>query len=325
MGSVYGLHIVLNAVKKHFQGFSLRQISSLTLVPKSTIHFWITRLGIAFENKQRKHNITLTKKRKRDQERDNVLHELQRFPFHTLTTLQQSLRTTLSLSSLHRIAHDLRFSFKKVSWRTVPRHIENEQVRFNDNLQYMLHSGKKVIAVDETGFISNALPFKGYSETGKRLRPLTIRSKRTKLSCVMAIDSEGFAMHDLHEGAINGDRFQNFLRRLPKMPKGSLLLLDNIGFHKSTKVRNLARTRGLTLMFSPPYSPECNPIENFFAVVKHNTRKRLLQVDESFLDNVNHAIHTSTHRCAPSFHKFFEGRNAERNPRKWVCVPTAEN
>jgi len=39
MGSVYGLHIVLNAVKKHFQGFSLLQFSSLTLVPKSTIHF----------------------------------------------------------------------------------------------------------------------------------------------------------------------------------------------------------------------------------------------------------------------------------------------
>jgi hypothetical protein len=32
------------------------------------------------------------------------------------------------------------------------------------------------------------------------------------------------------------------------MPKGSLLLLDNIGFHKSTKVRNLARTHGLTLI-----------------------------------------------------------------------------
>ena len=90
---------------------------------------------------------------------------------------------------------------------------------------------------------------------------------------MMAIDMKGDMIYELHEGSINGNRFQNFIHLLPKMPKGSALIMDNIGFHKSQKVRNLARSRGLTL---PWKTPSCA-----FVHTPGNTRERLRLIRRS--------------------------------------------
>jgi len=70
--------------------------------------------------------------------------------------------------------------------------MEREQKRFDDILQTIIQNGKHVIAVDETGFVSSDMP-----KIGSRLRPITICHKRTKLSCVMAIDTMGIMLYDL--------------------------------------------------------------------------------------------------------------------------------
>jgi hypothetical protein len=91
--------------------------------------------------------------------------------------------------------------------------------------------------------------------------------------------------------------------------------MDNISFHKSDKVKNLARAKGIKILFTPPYSPECNPIENFFALVKHDVRHELLVSDtpnlESFMNVVLHSIHRAAERYRPFFISFFHG-NHER-------------
>jgi len=199
------VHVVFTAVKKHFQGCSFREVSSITGVPKSTIHYWVTRLGRVFEHKRSRRIQYDVKKKKRDQLRDDVLEQLQSFPFHTLASLKRVIQTDMSLSSLCRVVSDLRFSFKKVSWRTVPRNMELERMQFNDRVHALLRDGKHIVAVDETGFISNDMPTKGYSKTGSRLRPVMVRPRRTKASCVMAIDTMGNMIYDVHSGSVRPD------------------------------------------------------------------------------------------------------------------------
>ncbi len=55
---------------------------------------------------------------------------------------------------------------------------------------------------------------------------------------------------------------------------GTTLLLDNAAIHKTACVRAAADSKGFRLLFTPPYSPELNPIELIFGILKNAFYKR---------------------------------------------------
>ncbi len=55
---------------------------------------------------------------------------------------------------------------------------------------------------------------------------------------------------------------------------GDVVILDNVGFHKSEKAEQLVKAKGAWLLFLPPYSPDLNPIEMAFSKLKALLRKR---------------------------------------------------
>jgi transposase len=44
--------------------------------------------------------------------------------------------------------------------------------------------------------------------------------------------------------------------------------MDNASFHYTERVRNLCSAAKVKLMYLPPYSPDLNPIKQFFAELK---------------------------------------------------------
>ena len=44
--------------------------------------------------------------------------------------------------------------------------------------------------------------------------------------------------------------------------------MDNASFHHSTRIEQLCREAGVKLLYLPPYSPNLNLIEEFFAELK---------------------------------------------------------
>lgn len=44
--------------------------------------------------------------------------------------------------------------------------------------------------------------------------------------------------------------------------------MDNASFHRTEQVEQLCRDAGVKLLYLPPYSPDLNPIEEFFAELK---------------------------------------------------------
>jgi transposase len=53
----------------------------------------------------------------------------------------------------------------------------------------------------------------------------------------------------------------------------SLLLMDNASIHKGQSVIDAARSVGCELWFLPPYSPQFQPVENAFSVLKSAYRR----------------------------------------------------
>ncbi len=60
---------------------------------------------------------------------------------------------------------------------------------------------------------------------------------------------------------------------VPTLSPGDIVIMDNLGSHKSPAARKAMRDAGAKLLFLPPYSPDLNPIEQVFAKLKTLLRK----------------------------------------------------
>lgn len=85
---------------------------------------------------------------------------------------------------------------------------------------------------------------------------------------------------------MNGDIFRTYVERVlvPTLRPGDVVVMDNLGSHKSKAVRRAIRDAGAHLLFLPPYSPDpcvakkqptglfssrSSPIEHAFSKLKH--------------------------------------------------------
>ena len=77
------------------------------------------------------------------------------------------------------------------------------------------------------------------------------------------------------EGAINGESFLLYVEKVlaPALEPGDIVIMDNLGSHRAKAIRAAIRAVGARLFFPPKYSPDLNPIEMFFAMLKHGLRK----------------------------------------------------
>ena len=68
-------------------------------------------------------------------------------------------------------------------------------------------------------------------------------------------------------------------RLLREIPQGSTVVMDNAAFHRKGKLQEIADKYGVYLLFLPPYSPDLNPIEQFWAWLKSNLRNTIADFD----------------------------------------------
>ena len=66
------------------------------------------------------------------------------------------------------------------------------------------------------------------------------------------------------------------------LKNGDVVVMDNASFHKSKKIKDLIEKTGASLIFLPPYSPDLNPIENFWANMKRWIKNRFLLLENSW-------------------------------------------
>ncbi|WP_199398843.1 transposase [endosymbiont of Acanthamoeba sp. UWC8] len=57
---------------------------------------------------------------------------------------------------------------------------------------------------------------------------------------------------------------------------------DNASFHKSKKTQVLIESVGCRIIFLPPYSPDLNPIEKFWANMKRWIKNNILNLTDLY-------------------------------------------
>ena len=103
----------------------------------------------------------------------------------------------------------------------------------------------------------------GRAPRGERLVAAVPHGHWKTMTFVAGLRRGGIIAPCVFDGPINGALFlawvQQFL--VPVLRPGDIVVLDNLGSHKSPAVRRAIRAAGAHLLFLPPYSPDLNPIE----------------------------------------------------------------
>lgn len=92
------------------------------------------------------------------------------------------------------------------------------------------------------------------------------------------------------EGYTDTNVFNQWLESclLPELPPGYTIVIDNASFHKSQKTIELIESAGCRLLFLPPYSPDFNPIEEWWAILKARIKAIIPNIENihQAIDNV---------------------------------------
>ncbi len=80
----------------------------------------------------------------------------------------------------------------------------------------------------------------------------------------------------------------------PTLRPGQLVILDHLSVHKAATIREAIEARDCELLFLPPYSPDCTPIEQAFSKIKAILRGLGARTREALLEAVRLALEAIT-------------------------------
>src|SRR3954452_9774551 len=136
---------------------------------------------------------------------------------------------------------------------------------------------ERLVFLDECGVLTGMARLYGRGPRGERARGTVPCGRWTRLSVLGALGREGMLAAMSVEAATSGAVFHAYLDRvlLPELRRAkpdAVLVLDNLGAHKTPAVRELLDRSGFPYRYLPSYSPDLSPIEPAWAQVKAELR-----------------------------------------------------
>ena len=182
----------------------------------------------------------------------------------------------ISRQYLSDIIRDNNITLKRATFEHFPKTYRGEERDEKAELKEFYKNIKKyklddIISIDETS-ISTSLSVNYCRDTiGKRcIIKTTDNSVFKKYSLIVAISNKKCLGYELYEsGAVNADRFNIFITNILKDVKNKLVILDNGQIHKKEETKNIIKKSENNLLYTIPYHPRLNCIEQWFNQIKH--------------------------------------------------------
>jgi hypothetical protein len=122
-------------------------------------------------------------------------------------------------------------------------------------------SPHRLIFIDETGAATNMARRYGRRRRGGRLDVPLPHGHWKTTTLVVGLTSEGFVAPCVTDGAMNGRLVRAWMEQalVPILQPGDVVIMDDLGCHKSAAIRLAIEARQATLLYLPPYSPDLDP------------------------------------------------------------------
>lgn len=136
---------------------------------------------------------------------------------------------------------------------------------------------EKIIYLDESGIDDNEAYSYGYGLKGSRIYDTKNAYRNKRLSIISALHKKALIAPFVFEGYCDSKLFAAYVEKIliPELPPGHIVIMDNASFHKNKQIQLMIERAGCELFYLPPYSPDFNPIEHYWAKIKHSIRLHL--------------------------------------------------
>ena len=172
------------------------------------------------------------------------------------------------------MAHDRR------RWRVWQRYMDPERFVF----------------LDETGTATNMTRRYGRCANGQRLVAAAPDGHWKTTTFVAGLRQSGIIAPLVLDGPMNGPICRAYVEQAlaPALEPGDVVVLDNLPAHKVAGVKEAIASRGASLMYLPPYSPDLNPIEQMFAKLKALLRRAAVRTRDALWSSIGQALDAFT-------------------------------
>jgi transposase len=142
---------------------------------------------------------------------------------------------------------------------------------------------KRLVFIDETSASTNMTRRYGRGVRSERLVCKVPYGHWKTSTFIAALRYDRITAPMLLDGPMNGMSFKAYVEQIlvPTLKRGDIVVMDNVSTHKVAGVREAIEAVGATLFYLPPYSPDLNPIEQFFAKLKAILRKAAARTIET--------------------------------------------
>lgn len=128
--------------------------------------------------------------------------------------------------------------------------------------------------LDESGVTTEMTRRYGRAPRGQRVAEGTPAGHWHTLSLLGAMTAQGLVATMTVESPTDGEVFLAYVEQVlcPRLRPGQVVVMDNLAAHKVAGVRAWIEAAGAELLYLPPYSPDCNPIEQAWSKIKQLLR-----------------------------------------------------
>lgn len=209
------------------------------------------------------------------------------------------------------------YSFKRITLLPAKRNDENAlnaRAKYAKSFLNILskYDEANLFFVDEVGFNIALRSRHGRSLKGCRAVHTVSQLRARNISVCCAMNKYTILKYHVQTVPYNTMNFKSFVQNLisdiASLGYGpSVLIMDNVPFHKSNTIRDVVEDNGHEILFLPPYSPFCNPIENMFSKWKQSIRQAAPSNEEELFQLINNVDNLISSEDCSSYYRHMFG------------------
>jgi transposase len=138
---------------------------------------------------------------------------------------------------------------------------------------------QNIVYIDESGIDMTICKDRGWGKKGEKLYGKKSGKYYERTNIVAGYVNKKSIAPMVFNGSCNTELFNAWVEQflIKELMPGQVVIMDNATFHKSKKTKELIESARCTLIFLPPYSPDLNPIEKFWANMKRWIKDKITE------------------------------------------------
>lgn len=149
------------------------------------------------------------------------------------------------------------------------------------------YGSDNVVYFDESGFAAHTHRPHGWATRGEKVFGKISGNNRKRTNLIMAQRGHEWLAPMLFESNCTQHTIAAWMEQvlIPELRPNSLVIMDNAPFHNKPQMQALLEAHGHTMLPLPKYSPDFNPIEQSFAILKRRRQFSNQPLDHLLMGN----------------------------------------